>query len=474
MKNNRKPEFETAFSYGLSGGLSDGQLRKLHVTALRVLDEIGVELGNAALRDALAGQAGVRVDGMRVKLPPPLVDRLVDEHRRTRPVPMPPGDEFLVQVLAGYAFQVAELGSEKLRPMTTEECVRQARIVEGLRGRGVRGGAPGLPQDVPAHLREILAYKIALENNRDPGWPSFSGWESGRIMLDMAEAAGQGAGLSIFLLSPLMIEGSTVDMAVELIGRGSKLPLGLCNMPLIGATAPVHLPAAYVESTATMLAAFTAFKLLGAGIGVCPMLFPFDLRTGIVAYGTPAHIHAWLMSDQICRFYNNGNGQWCCTAFHTTSVFPDAHAVTTRTAFASVGALHGARRFGFGGWLSLDKVYSPEMLVIDTEIVDYLKHVVAPIPFTEETLGFEILKEVGPRGEFLTHDSTLAECRKQWSSGVFRNILVEQWESGSYKSMKNVIGEILKEAEAAADFRLSADVGRQIDRLYDAAKKQMV
>lgn len=460
------------FSYGLTGGLTEAQLQKLHATALRVLEEIGVEVGNATLRNALAGQAGVRVDGQRVRLPPALVDRLVEEHRRAQPPPAPPGDEFIVQVLAGYGFEIAELGSDRLRPMTTADCVRLARVVEGLRPRGVRGGAPGLPQDVPAHLREVLAYKIALENNSDPGWPSFSGWETGRPMLDMAAAAGQVAGLSVFLLSPLMIEGATVDMAVDLITERSKLPLALCNMPLVGATTPVFLPAAFVESTATMLGAFTAFKLLGADLGPSPMLFPFDLRRGVVAYGTPEHIHAWLLADQIARFYNRGNGQWCCPAFHTNSVFPDAHAITTRTAFATVGALHGARRFGYGGWLSLDKVFSPELLVIDTEILGYLKHLVTPVEFTEESLGFDILKEVGPRGEFLTHDSTVAQCRSHWTSSVFRNLLVEQWSTGAYASMKSEIGDILRQAEATADFRLVPEVQRELDRLYRQAAKQ--
>lgn len=466
---NSERETTQAIGYALSGGMTPAHLQRLHDTALRVLDEIGVEVGNETLHRALARQAGVRVDGRRVRLPPELVNRVVDEHRRAQPPPAPPGDEFIVQVLEGYCFELADLGSDRLRPVTTADCVRLARIVEGLRPRGVRGGAPGMPQDVPARLREILAYKIALENNRDPGWPSFTGWETGRTILDMAAAAGQGAGLSVFVLSPLMIEGSTVDMAVDLLVQRSSLPLALCNMPLVGTTAPVHLPAAYVESVATMLGAFTAFKMLGADLGLSPMVFPFDLRLGVVAYGTPEHIHAWLMSDQVARFYNNGNGHWCCQAFHTSSVFPDAHAITTRAAFATVGALHGARRFGYGGWLSLDKVFSPELLVIDTEILAYLKHLVAPVAFNEETLGFDILKDVGPRGEFLTHPSTVAHCRRQWTSGVFRSLLVEQWESGAHTSMKTEIGEILNQAEAAADFRLAPDVQREIDRLYRQA-----
>jgi trimethylamine:corrinoid methyltransferase-like protein len=220
--------------YTLGGGLSPEQLDRLHRAALTILDEIGVEVGNPALRKALAGQAGVRLQGTRVRLAPELVDRLVAEHRAALPPPQPPGNEFFLEILSGYAFDLIELDTGRTRPMTTADCVDLARLVDGLYDEGLRGGTPGLPQDAPAAVREVLAYKISLQHTRVPGWPGFTSQAGGDAVLRMAEIAGQPVGLSVFVRDPLLIEGPTVDMAVEFLRRKASMALGIGNMPMAG------------------------------------------------------------------------------------------------------------------------------------------------------------------------------------------------------------------------------------------------
>jgi len=282
-------------SYTIGGGLSPEQLQRLHRAALRVLEQIGVAVDSEVIRCRVAGQPGVRVDGARLRLAPELVDRLIDEHRQSTPAGTPPDDDFFVDVSGGYCFQLLDPGDNRLRAMTTADCVRLAGLVDGLYVQGVRGGNPGLPQDVPPSLREVLAYKISLEHTRDPGWPGFTSWANGQVMLAMAQAAGQPIGLSVFVLDPLTVAGPTVDMAVAVIDGNVDMDLAVCAMPMIGVSTPAMLPAAFVENTATVLAGFALFKLIGADIGICPMVYPFDMKHGALAYGTPEHVTAWLI-----------------------------------------------------------------------------------------------------------------------------------------------------------------------------------
>ena len=180
------------------------------------------------------------------------------------------------------------------------------------------------------------------------------------------------------------------------------------------------------------------------------------------------------MGNQISAFYNNGNGSWFCPAFHTSAMLPDAHSMTTRSAFAAIGALYGARHFGFAGWLGLDKFFSPEQLILDIEIVRYAQHLTKSIEFTDETLGFDVLREVGPHGEFLTHPDTVAHCHEQWTSPIFKNQSPEQWMASPSPGMKEQIRAIIHKAEEAHAYALTPDVRRELDRIYQHAARTLM
>ena len=60
-----------SISYRIAGGLTDGQLDTIHRTALRVVEEIGVEITHPDMLGALTGRDGVRVDGHVVRFDAP-------------------------------------------------------------------------------------------------------------------------------------------------------------------------------------------------------------------------------------------------------------------------------------------------------------------------------------------------------------------------------------------------------------------
>jgi len=64
-------------TYRVEGGLDEPRLQQLHDTVLRVLDETGVDVPSAEIRERAGRHPGVRVDGTRVRLDPSLVDGLV-------------------------------------------------------------------------------------------------------------------------------------------------------------------------------------------------------------------------------------------------------------------------------------------------------------------------------------------------------------------------------------------------------------
>jgi trimethylamine--corrinoid protein Co-methyltransferase len=180
---------------------------------------------------------------------------------------------------------------------------------------------------------------------------------------------------------------------------------------------------------------------------------------------------AHLVGCQVNRYYGAPTG--VCKAFHTNATRPDAHSITQRAAFGALAALAGARRFTFGGMLGIDMIFSAEQLVVDVEIVDYLKHVARGSEFPGGDAILQALKDVGPGGDFLLHESTLSGYRSLWVSDLFENLSVEQIDLRHEADLQDRIRERVRALLAAPPYEPDPAVVRELDRIYRAAAKEL-
>jgi len=458
--------------FHIAGGPTDEQLDEFHRTVLRVLDEVGVEVGTRRLLELAAGEPGVRTDGSRARFDPELIERSLATHRRRQ---QPPGAEpdFSIAILTGFAFQDLDPFTGKLRSMTTEVCIEMARLVDALHDRGVHGGTPGLPQDVAPQLREILAYKIGVEHSRTAAHVGVSSLRGAEIIYEMSQVSGLPFGLPVFVLSPLRVEGASIEMALSFLERGFDVHPMLTGMPILGLTAPLTLTGAFLEHVATVLAAYTLFDIAGLAerMGYHFSVYPFDMKYGTIAYGTPQHLLAHLLGCRINAYYGAPTHE--CKAFHTNAARPDAHSIAQRAAFGALAALAGARSFTFGGMLGIDKIFSAEQLIVDVEIVDYLKHLVQGEGSDGPEAAFAALSEVGPGGDFLTHPDTLAGYRDLWVSDLFENLAPEQIEQRGEADLRERIRDRVRSLLDAPHYEGDPAVVRELDRIYKAAEREL-
>jgi len=460
-------------SYRLGGGLNREQLDRIHRNALAVLETVGVEVTNAELLARVSHIDGIEADGTRVRFDPRLVDRHVNQYRAQAVAGPVDSDEFTINILNGYAFQLLDPFTDRLRPMNTAECIETAKLVDTLNEAGVRGSTPGLPQDAPVRLREILAFKIGCEYSRTADEVGFTSSRSAEYIYRMSQAAGKPFSLSVFVLSPLRVEGAGVEMALDFINRNIDVPIGITGMPLRGLTTPFSLPGGFIENIASVLATFTMFSSMALPnrLHLHFDVYPFDMKFGSVAYGTPDHVHMYLCGTQVNHYY--GVPDTTCKAFHTNAIFPDAHSTTQRASFAALAAMNGARVFTFGGMLGIDKIFSPEQLIIDVEIVEHVRAIAGGFDMSDDALGLDALTEVGPGGMFITHPTTLAHYRDLHVSELFENVSPEKWAADERPNLKERIRTRLESLMAGYDFELPGDVRRELDRIYAAAAKEL-
>ena len=74
-------------------------------------------------------------------------------------------------------------------------------------------------------------------------------------------------------------------------------------------------------------------------------------------------------------------------------------------------ALAGANLIYGLGMLEMGMTLDWAQLVMDNEIAGMVKHVVQGIPVNDETLAVDVIHEVGPFGDFISHEHTRKHMR---------------------------------------------------------------
>jgi len=81
--------------------------------------------------------------------------------------------------------------------------------------------------------------------------------------------------------------------------------------------------------------------------------------------------------------------------------------LTLMSALSGINLIHDC------GYLASGTVGSLEMAVICSEIISMVSRIVTGIDVNDETLAMDVMREVGPKGSFLTHKHTVISMRKE-------------------------------------------------------------
>jgi trimethylamine--corrinoid protein Co-methyltransferase len=181
---------------------------------------------------------------------------------------------------------------------------------------------------------------------------------------------------------------------------------------LMGAMAPVSIPAALVQQLAEALAGIALVQLVRPG---CPVvlgsfLSNIDMQSGSPGFGGPESAMGLYCSGQLARHYGlpwrSGGGAL------TTSPIPDAQAGLEGTNTMLAAFLSGANLvLHTAGWLEGGLVASFEKLVIDLDLVRILRAQFTPLDVTPESLAFQAHDEVRHGGHFLGAEHTMSRFR---------------------------------------------------------------
>jgi trimethylamine---corrinoid protein Co-methyltransferase len=412
--------------------------------ALRILEEVGCRIPNDKVLTMLA-EHGTRVDFEHemAYFPRPLIEQFIAD---SEPAPItsartPSGEEDCLHFEAGaYPQFYADPRSGNIREHTQQTIIEMTHLVDKLDNiTGIYCGM-GVPSDVPPRLVPLYQ-RLSMWKYTQKGW-------SGKVEIsellpyiqEMCQiyADSRGRPISDFMvfdfqmISPLQFGREELQQFIYFWERG--FPASCGQILSMGGTSPATLAANISLQLAEQLIinligrTFYGLKHLRMGNSITVM----DMKTGVFQYGRPELGLTHLAFGQIARYFK--------ASFHANSFLADAKVPSVEAGMQKAlnvipAILAGSRQLGTVGLLSVDEIGSPIQLILDSEYARALQRFAAGFEVNEETLAFDLIKSIGPGGNYLAEMHTAKNYRKEhWQPKLFSREMYNGWINGDHKT----------------------------------------
>lgn len=430
---------------------SDDDLERLHDAALRVLSEVGTRIMTEEGRSILLDNGGTLADEDLVKIPPELVERALASAAGAFTLYDRAG-EASMRVGEGTTYAgagVTNLNYLDPRTLQVHEFSLQATAESTLLADALPDidfvATPGVTrasEDLPLSIVNQCEFLEMVTNTTKPLMVLIAGRPELSDIFDMAELVAGGADALrerpfvvpyLNSVSPLLFNPETVDKLFETADRG--LPVCCQAAPQVGATGPTTIAGTAVISAAETLMGLVLAQLRRPGVPFISGTVPFimDMRNGSVTAGGPDGVRFMILMAQLCRRWGLPS---LGMSFGGDSKDADEQAAL-EVAFYGFGTVLGGVDMVFdAGCLEGGLLFSPELLVISDELVGMTRRAVQPVEISEETIAFDVIREVGPGNVFLGHGHTLAHFRELWLPRALSWEGRQPWEEAGSKTLR--------------------------------------
>lgn len=327
------------------------------------------------------------------------------------------------------------------RPARKEDAATTALIADALPNIDYVMSLVMIGDQVPEHA-DIHEIDAMVRNTTKP----LAGWAFNtrnlQVMIDMcAEVAG---GLEQLQEKPFLIVYAepttplthTKDALEKTIMLAkNKVPCIYTPGMILGATAPVTIASALSVGISETLTGLVLHQAVNpgapfiAGVGGGPM----DMKTMQHSYGAPE----WtlIMAGQ-AEVFNDIDLPNFGAAGASDSKCVDAQSASEAMNQCLAQAGVGANLIHDVGFMDLGLTGSPLHMVMCDDIIGYVRRLMAGIPYDEESMGREVIEEVGPGGNFLTEDHTLDNYAESiWDPKLYDRHIWSDWTQAGCQTM---------------------------------------
>ncbi|MFC2021415.1 trimethylamine methyltransferase family protein [Chloroflexota bacterium] len=466
---------------GLIGGsykpLSDGAVEKIHQSAMRLIEEVGFEINSEeALKLFKSAGAWTDEENRRVRLPGKMALELIESAPsqvilcgQDEKHDIHLGGSRVYTGTGGTALNIYEPETKLTRLATLEDLKDITRLVDKLENIHLFM-LPTYPNGLPVEQVDVNRFFAGLDNSTKHimgGVYTIEGIEQviqmAKLVAGSDDALRQRPLVSMIAcsMSPMKMDGHYGDLLITIARNG--IPLICPAEPLCGATSPVTLAGNLLIQTVDTLMGVFLSQIVNPGTPVI---------AGSVATNIDLRNLRYLAGSIEMGLLNAGGAQmaqYYKLPFYATGGMTDSKVLDSQSGYESsmtnlLCALAGANFIhDAAGLMEFALTVCYEKFVIDNEILGMVMKAVEGIKVTDETLAFDLIKEVGPGGNFVTAKHTRHFMRNEhYQPSLSDRESRQDWETAGSQTNWEKASVIVKRILDSENYQLPAQIRKQI------------
>ncbi len=396
--------------------LSDNDIRKLHDASCQILEEVGIIFRDEGAIETLCRAGAVQKPGNIVVIPRPLVEKAIESAPASFFLYDRTGDRFEIgkgkhhHAVGGTMTEVLEYPGWRRRPATVNDLIDLIRLCDSF--PLIEIAVPAVePQDANPSRREIVGFAETFKNTIKHCLTAPLTSKTAEAWVRMAKIAAGYNNLHdqpVISLVAAIVPGLEIDAEsarIMMLAAQERLPLVLMAGSLAGGQTPITLAGSVAMANAATLAGLALTQSLSPGTPVsmycgCQAV---DLRSGELSQSGPENTLGASALAALAQF--NHIPTYACAA-DTDAKIGDVQAGMEKMAGMFGAVMDGIDVTINAGALNRAGAASREQLIIDHEMLLYLNRIERGIRVDEETLAFDTIKALGPRGDYMDAEHT--------------------------------------------------------------------
>ncbi len=415
--------------------LDDEDIEQINQTTLSILEEVGIMMpSEKALNIFADAGANVDFDKKLVKIPGQLViDSLKKAPRRYTLCGRRPeldadigGEDGTYFYCSGEAPKIVDLETGERRHSIKSDVENMAKIADYLPIVSL------VWPTVSAHGKGVTAPIHGVEacfNNTEKHLQTESVMDevSAKYTIEMASVIAGGRdklrerpifSLLLCAIAPLAQDKGGIESALAFAEAG--LAVGLMSMPTLGLTAPPYQAAALATGLAEALSGCVLIQIAYPGtpnyISIIPSII--DPRTANYFMGSSFAQITSAAAVQLA--HSNGLPITSCKSFGGSAYELNSWQAGRENLYGHILAVMAGADMSFGpsGMIEAVSLLDMRRILFDREILQAIDIVTDGIEVNDDTLAFDMVREIGPRGMFLAQRRTADELPQLWPPSI--------------------------------------------------------
>lgn len=463
--------------------LSNTEKSEIHKTAKRILSEIGIRVRKKNIYDLLLeadGQADEN-DNVRIYLPEKMVDKYFSLCPKQFVLKNRMGEETVVKSGGQSMYYTANAThymrgtSKKAVDVGAGEFIDFVRIIDKL--ENVQGIVGTSLKEYPPNCRDFAGFKLAAQYSYKHLRPCIYTSAGAEAIIEMSDVILNGKllkdnmffTLGYSCVSPLTWSETGLELFYKTKGYG--IPVMINSEPMAGGTSPVTLAGSLAMADAEVISGIIINQIIEPGrpcIYNSGFAHVFDMMTTMVLTGSPENALLQAAGAEMAQYHTLPSASWALS----DSTMLDSQASYEKLLTTLAHTLSKVNMVWGIGNIETSKTISPEVAVIDNEIIGNCLRFSSGIKVDEEHLAFNVIKEVVFKSSFLETEHTFEHFKEEVRYSTLPNRINRgRWEENGSKSIEEKAGEFVDDILGRKpDIYLS---GKQLEKLESFQKKWM-